>query len=373
MSKRILAFMVALMSFMMFIPVYADGPTPEKVRSFQDKFMAELGKAMSVLEQNPTIAYQVRTEGDVAVVGDLHGDYQVLTKIIEAVEPRLKDRSISAVVFLGDYMDRGNNSALTLYLLLRFYNEHPGRVVILRGNHETMSVNPQNWPDDPYFKDLNPEIFRKFFNALPIMVFINEHTLAVHGGIPVESLWDAFAEGFLRDEKPSDRMEYLEPGADLFSDAIHSILWSDVTEQSDMVGKPNVRAPGDTRVSYYDVNSWTRFVKFMQEKTHGMEYNKFFANLCWLIRGHQPFYIEGDCIKGIACYRIGNIITFHCALENQFLGEDLYKAGAKVAIVPKEAGPPIEWLTIKFDRDGSDQTILYSGDGSGLPIGARRI
>lgn len=372
MSKRILAFMVALMSFMMFIPVYADGPSDEEVRRFQDKFTVELEKAMSVLEQNHTIGYHLPQQGDVAVVGDLHGDYQVLTKIIEEVEPRLMDGSISKVVFLGDYMDRGNNSALTLYSLLKFYNEYPDCVIILRGNHETMLVSSQSWLRDPYFRDLDQEMFKRFFNALPIIVFINGYTLAVHGGIPAQYLWGAFAEGLLSNRKPSERMEYLKPGEDLFSDAVYSMLWSDVVKDRRCEGALTPRGMWqDQRCMYYGPTSWEGFVKFMKEKTRDTVYHKFFEKLSYLVRGHQPFYIEGDFIKYIPFYQIGDkdeITTVFSALENQ--GEPINGAGAKVAIVPKEPGPPREWLTIKFEKP-SQKT--EAGGGSNLSLGARRM
>ncbi|MEJ8562007.1 metallophosphoesterase [Yoonia sp. GPGPB17] len=50
------------------------------------------------------------------------------------------------LVFLGDYVDRGPDSAGTLRRLFEMSAEHPGRVVCLMGNHERMMLD---FIDDP--------------------------------------------------------------------------------------------------------------------------------------------------------------------------------------------------------------------------------
>lgn len=66
-------------------------------------------------------------------VGDIHGCLQQLEALMAAVVPTAADQ----VVFLGDYVDRGPDSAGVIDYLLKFAQALPA-TVFLRGNHEQM-------------------------------------------------------------------------------------------------------------------------------------------------------------------------------------------------------------------------------------------
>ncbi|MBS1987506.1 serine/threonine protein phosphatase [Candidatus Dependentiae bacterium] len=85
----------------------------------------------------------VKPDSKVIVIGDLHGDLDALLAILQELEQTgyLDDqfrfiRDDVYFVFLGDYINRGVNSIGVVYLLCKLFVTNPGRVVMLRGNHE---------------------------------------------------------------------------------------------------------------------------------------------------------------------------------------------------------------------------------------------
>ncbi|MCK4870719.1 MAG: serine/threonine protein phosphatase [Gammaproteobacteria bacterium] len=75
------------------------------------------------------------------VVGDLHGD----TIASWAFELLPDDRN---AIYLGDYVDRGKDSLGTLLRVLIRQKLAPEKVLLLRGNHETMSMSLRNMYDE---------------------------------------------------------------------------------------------------------------------------------------------------------------------------------------------------------------------------------
>jgi serine/threonine protein phosphatase 1 len=69
-------------------------------------------------------------------VGDVHGRADLLKQLFSRIDEDLKDYPIaeSIQVFLGDYIDRGQDSAAVLDLLIERASTH--RVACLKGNHE---------------------------------------------------------------------------------------------------------------------------------------------------------------------------------------------------------------------------------------------
>lgn len=73
----------------------------------------------------------INIDGDVIVVGNIHGSFHDLLRILKFVEA-----DNSKVVFLGDYVDRGCFSLECITLLFSLKLLNPDRYFLLRGNHE---------------------------------------------------------------------------------------------------------------------------------------------------------------------------------------------------------------------------------------------
>ena len=71
----------------------------------------------------------------VLAVGDIHGMYEKLIKLMEKIS---FSREEDLLVFLGDYIDRGPDSARCLQYVFNLQKTCPDSVVCLLGNHEVM-------------------------------------------------------------------------------------------------------------------------------------------------------------------------------------------------------------------------------------------
>lgn len=85
--------------------------------------------------------------GRTFAIGDIHGDIQALRTLLDDRLPAL-DAS-DTLVFVGDYIDRGPDSAGVIRLLRELPRRTPARVVALRGNHEDawLEVVDHGWPE----------------------------------------------------------------------------------------------------------------------------------------------------------------------------------------------------------------------------------
>jgi hypothetical protein len=80
--------------------------------------------------------------GPAVIVGDLHGQYYDLLSLLDSVGfPNGPDAPAARLVFLGDYVDRGQFSCEVLLTLLALKVAYPTRVTLLRGNHESESIS----------------------------------------------------------------------------------------------------------------------------------------------------------------------------------------------------------------------------------------
>ena len=75
--------------------------------------------------------------GRLLAVGDIHGCAEELSALLREVDPSERD----TIVFLGDYVDRGDGSREVIDQLLELRTSNRCRTIFLRGNHEDMFLD----------------------------------------------------------------------------------------------------------------------------------------------------------------------------------------------------------------------------------------
>lgn len=73
-------------------------------------------------------------------IGDIHGCAALLDALLERIAGHAGAR-VHRLIFLGDYIDRGPDSAAVLRTVSRLNWAEPERVVCLMGNHERMLLD----------------------------------------------------------------------------------------------------------------------------------------------------------------------------------------------------------------------------------------
>ena len=70
-------------------------------------------------------------------MSDIHGYYPEMTARINQILPGVADGT-DQLILLGDYIDYGPRAGRTLQFIYNLQKDHPGNVIVLRGNHEEM-------------------------------------------------------------------------------------------------------------------------------------------------------------------------------------------------------------------------------------------
>lgn len=121
------------------------------------------------------------------IVGDIHGNLNSLARILTVKGYPPKTRYL----FLGDYVDRGENSCEVMILLFCLKILFPTDVFLIRGNHEFKDMTDNYGFRYECSKRIgnyrNSELFYQkvtdTFSYLPICAILNDAIFCVHGGI----------------------------------------------------------------------------------------------------------------------------------------------------------------------------------------------
>ncbi|KAG5514289.1 hypothetical protein RHGRI_035630 [Rhododendron griersonianum] len=218
---------------------------PGNRRFFLDSY--EVGELCYAAEQifmhEPTV---LQLKAPVKVFGDLHGQFGDLMRLFDeyGFPSPAGDITYIDYLFLGDYVDRGQQSLETITLLLalkamfhlQFQIEYPENVHLIRGNHEAADINAlfgfrlecieRMGENDGIWAWTR---FNQLFNYLPLAALIEKKIICMHGGIG-------------RSIHSVEQIEKLERPItmDAGSIILMDLLWSDPTENDSVEGlRPN--------------------------------------------------------------------------------------------------------------------------------------
>lgn len=258
-------------------------------------------------------------EGDFVIIGDLHGHFFDLVRILNqfGLPPERN------YIFLGDTIDRGEFSLYTIFTIFVLKCSFPSSIFLIRGNHEFENFNTG------LSEEVN-EIFRingkrtmsainQAFSYLPLAIVLNNEYFCVHGGIGPS----------FNDIHQINNIT--RPFVSIYGGIANSILWSDPNENIDTFHESR------RGVGYeYGYQSIKTFLKN--------------NNLKMLIRGHEA-------IKEGIQYSLENLVITVFSASN-YCGEFNNLSG--VLIISKGSPektftfPPMDQYITRFKKTSKD-------------------
>lgn len=84
------------------------------------------------------------------VVGDIHGQSNALMRLLDRIDANIRshEQEGARLIFVGDYVDRGEHSQEVLAALVAMTTELPQSVTALMGNHEKMMLDFLDRPEE---------------------------------------------------------------------------------------------------------------------------------------------------------------------------------------------------------------------------------
>ena len=152
-----------------------------------------MNAAMFILYAEPYLVDVKSDGGQVCIFGDVHGGYRDLRRFVDLLDIDNKENKVK-LVFLGDYVDRGENPIESLLYLLALKVIYPERVTLIMGNHEMTNVfydipasNSYHLKKDVfemYGACLPWELVCRVLQMLPLAAIVDDSVYCAHGGIP---------------------------------------------------------------------------------------------------------------------------------------------------------------------------------------------
>ena len=310
-----------------------------------------IAQCAKIVKAQPTV---LRVNTPVKVFGDIHGQYRDIMRFFDLWRGPIEscrggDIESYDYLFLGDYIDRGNNSLETICLLMALKVKYPDQIHFIRGNHEDLSINQAFGFAEECEERLNDDLeaefsvfqtINRFFEWLPLAAVIENKILCLHGGIGKKLASISEIENLKRP------IEIVHEVSNAKEQILIDILWSDPTDNDKELGiqSDSPRDPCDT--GFVVKFGPDRVEKFLKDN-----------DLIMILRGHE-------CVMdGIERFAKGQLITVFSATD--YCGKYKNAGGAlfiqkNYEIIPKLIYPidnvvDERWLSNR-SQSQSDQT-----------------
>jgi hypothetical protein len=230
------------------------------------------------------------------IVGDTHGD---LNSTLRIVRPFFEGK-VDSILFLGDYVDRGEQSYLNLFFLICLSILWPERIILLRGNHEDLELNLlfgfykelQNYfPINKEFQAVLA-IINAIYNLMSLVAITPKHSVCMHAGIP-----KSIPPLKLFEQIPKPHIEYRNISdkklkKNLF-DAFIQVRWNDPIKTS-LEMKDELSYHGHF---YYTLNEVKQFLELNNQKRiiRSHEdirggYQEVFSDVLYHVFSSEPYF-----------------------------------------------------------------------------------
>jgi serine/threonine-protein phosphatase PP1 catalytic subunit len=190
---------------------------------------------------------EVPARGQIVFVGDTHGDFGATKTVV-----RRYLKGGRKLVFLGDYVDRGEDSRANINYLLCLKLAYPTSLFLLQGNHEGYGIF-KFYPAD-FWEATEKELrtlYERVLLKLPLAVSAG-NIIALHGALP--------DVGILSD------IDKIRPGEETWQ----QVVWGDWQETTgDYLGRDAYTGRPQFGRGYFD-----RLMKRLEKSI--------------LVRSHQP-------------------------------------------------------------------------------------
>ena len=171
------------------------------------------------------------------IVGDTHGSVRDSLKLIQYFVREIYDARRAPngddvkIIFIGDFVDRGQHDLHNLLLIMTFNLKFPENVLLLRGNHEEISICAHYGFGKHVMDAFSPMMFANFnyvFKDLPLIAtyHCNQGSfMCLHGGIPI--LIDDTTGEHIVPELSKHQFNNRQIWLDNMDTVTQQILWND--------------------------------------------------------------------------------------------------------------------------------------------------
>ena len=158
---------------------------PDSIADLEPADIVEIISRVRLLVEEEPLLIQNDTS-PVHVVGDLHGNFEAAKFVVNA----WGEDAQGLLIFLGDYVDRGDQQLETINFMLVLKLLYPEGVYLLRGNHETPQVNSYygfSHVCGQTFGERAKRMYNEYnilFSYFSAAFLVSQEIFLVHGGIP---------------------------------------------------------------------------------------------------------------------------------------------------------------------------------------------